>query len=122
RPLGINALLAIDDFSSETGGTHVLPFSHKLELLPSQAYLQGHEAVVTAAAGSAIIFDVMMFHRAGSNRSPAIRRAVNHLYTTPIIKQQYDFPRAINEMAVELDPSLERLLGLTSQVPLNDRA
>jgi ectoine hydroxylase-related dioxygenase (phytanoyl-CoA dioxygenase family) len=122
RPLAINTLLAIDDFSQETGGTNVLPFSHKVENLPSNDYIHNNRVVASAPAGSAIVFDAMLFHKAGSNRSSVIRRAVNHLYTTPMIKQQYDFPRALGEMQSQLDPSLQRLLGFTSQVQLNDRA
>ena len=39
KPLAINALLAIDEFSPETGGTHVVPFTHKTEVLPSDFYI-----------------------------------------------------------------------------------
>jgi ectoine hydroxylase-related dioxygenase (phytanoyl-CoA dioxygenase family) len=120
KPLAITALLAIDEFSEETGGTHVLPFTHKSEVLPSNSYIDSNRIVVSAPPGSAIIFDSMLFHRAGTNRSQIIRRAVNHVYTTPIIKQNYDFPRALGRQE-DLDPSTARLLGYTSQVPLDDK-
>jgi len=97
RPLAVNALIAIDDFSADTGGTQVLPFTHKVERLPSTAYIQQHQLTVSAEAGSVIVFDTMMFHRAGANSSAAVRRAVNLLYTAPILKQQYDLPRALGE-------------------------
>jgi ectoine hydroxylase-related dioxygenase (phytanoyl-CoA dioxygenase family) len=121
RPIAINALLAIDDFSEQTGGTHIVPFTHKTEVLPSDAYIDRNRVVAVAPAGSAIVFDTMLFHRAGSNSSENIRRAVNHLYTTPILKQQYDFPRALAEQT-NIDPDIARLLGYTSQVPINVRA
>jgi Phytanoyl-CoA dioxygenase (PhyH) len=121
RPLAINALLAIDEFSEITGGTHVVPFTHKTEILPSDAYIEANRIVAAAPAGSAIVFDSMLFHRAGANKSPNIRRAVNHLYTTPILKQQYDFPRALGDRP-DLEPGISRLLGYTSQVPIDDRA
>ena len=121
KPLAINALLAIDEFSPETGGTHVVPFTHKTEVLPSDFYIDNNRVIAKAPAGSAIVFDSMLFHRAGVNRSQIIRRAVNHLYTTPIIKQQYDFPRALGKPE-QLDPDLARLLGYTSQVSLDDKA
>ena len=120
RPIAINALLAIDAFSEVTGGTHVVPFTHKMEILPSDIYIEANRVVASAPAGSAIIFDTMLFHRAGANSSKNIRRAVNHLYTTPILKQQYDFPRALGERA-GLDPDILRLLGYTSQVPIDVR-
>jgi ectoine hydroxylase-related dioxygenase (phytanoyl-CoA dioxygenase family) len=120
KPLAITALFAIDDFSEETGGTHVLPFTHKSEVLPSNSYIDSNRVVASASAGSAIIFDSMLFHRAGPNRSQVIRRGVNHVYTTPIIKQNYDFPRALGRQE-DLDPFIARLLGYTSQVPLDDK-
>ncbi|MFH2139919.1 MAG: phytanoyl-CoA dioxygenase family protein [Pseudomonadota bacterium] len=120
RPLAINALVAIDEFSEITGGTHVVPFTHKTEVLPSDAYIDANRIVAAAPAGSAIVFDSMLFHRAGANRSSNIRRAVNHLYTTPILKQQYDFPNALGTRP-DMDAATARLLGYTSQVPLNDR-
>ena len=121
-PIAINVLWAVDEFSDDTGGTYVLPFSHKLAVLPSDAYIINNQLVVAASAGSAILFDSMLIHRAGTNRSPSARRAINHVYTTPIIKQQYDFPRALAHMQDVIDPQLQRLLGFTSQVPIDDKA
>lgn len=121
RPLAINALFAIDEFSEITGGTIAVPYTHKTEILPSDAYIAAHREVVAAPAGSVIVFDSMLFHRAGENKSQNIRRAVNHLYTTPILKQQYDFPRALGDRP-DLEPAMARLLGYTSQVPIDVRA
>ena len=118
RPLAINALVAIDDFSDDTGGTEILPFSHKMEVLPSDFYIERNRATTSASSGSVIVFDSMLFHRAGVNSSKIIRRAVNHLYTLPILKQQYDFPRALGMK--DIAPDLLRFLGYTCQVPIND--
>lgn len=120
RPLAINALVAIDEFSEKTGGTHVVPFTHKTETLPSDAYIDANRIVAAVRAGSAIVFDSMLFHRVGTNTSQVVRRGVNHLYTTPILKQQYDFPRALGD-GVDLSIEQKRLLGYDSQVPLNDK-
>src|SRR5262249_55089691 len=121
RPLAISVLLAIDEFSDKTGGTLVLPFTHKTEALPSDSYIDANKLVVSASAGSAIVFDSMLFHRAGANTSSIIRRAVNQMYTSPIIKQQYDFPRALGAQP-GLEPAIARLLGYDSQVPIDDQA
>jgi ectoine hydroxylase-related dioxygenase (phytanoyl-CoA dioxygenase family) len=120
RPLSVNALIAIDDFTAESGGTCVLPSSHKVEELPSQAYVEANQFVISAPAGSAILFDSMLFHRTGANRSTSPRRAVNHQYTLPFIKQQYDFPQALGERT-DLDPFLQQLLGFTTAVPRDHR-
>lgn len=118
RPLAINALVAIDEFSDDTGGTEILPFSHKTEILPSDFYIEGNRVTASASPGSVIVFDSMLFHRAGLNSSQTIRRAVNLLYTLPILKQQYDFPRALGKR--DITPDIQRLLGYTCQVPVND--
>lgn len=122
KPLAINALIALDPFSAETGGTQLVPFSHKTEVLPSDAYIANNRITASAPAGSAILFDAMVFHRAGKNTSTIIRYAVNHLYTAPIIKQFYDFPKALEARGLNMDPAIARLLGFSSRVPLDDKA
>ena len=121
KPLALSAIVAIDDFSSETGGTRLLPFSHKTEKMPSEQYTAANAIDVEAPAGSVIMFDSMLFHQAGSNRSRNVRRAVNHVYTVPILKQQYDFAQSLAGRA-EMTPELAQFLGCTSQVPATDRA
>jgi ectoine hydroxylase-related dioxygenase (phytanoyl-CoA dioxygenase family) len=111
-------LFAIDPFTTETGGTIVLPHSHRHDTMPSENYLLQHATQITASAGSVLIFDAMVFHRAGVNRSSQIRRGVNHLYTIPLLKQQYDFPAVLGESFSE-DPAIRRLLGYDSRVPKN---
>lgn len=118
RPLALGALFAIDPFTTETGGTIVLPHSHRHDTMPSENYLLQHAKQITASAGSVLIFDAMVFHRAGVNRSSKIRRGVNHLYTIPLLKQQYDFPAVLGEGFSE-DPVIRRLLGYDSRVPKN---
>ena len=116
RPLAISAIFAIDPFSPLTGGTQVLPGSHKHENLPSNHYIDSNSITVEADAGSVIIFDSMLFHRAGYNQSSMTRRAVNHMYTSPILKQQYDFPRAIG-IKEDMSAVTRKLLGYTAEVP-----
>ncbi len=120
KPLAINTLFALDEFSEETGGTFVLPFSQKTEAFPSQDFVDNHKVTASMPAGSAVVFDSMLFHRAGNNTSPNARRALNHLYTVPILKQQYDFPRALGNRE-DMEPAIRQLLGYTSQVPKDDK-
>lgn len=119
KPLSINALFCIDDFNEETGGTIVVPYTHKTEVLPSDKYIDKHAVVANAKAGSVIVFDSMLFHKAGYNSSNIIRRAVNHQYQIPLLKQFYDFPKALSGKFSD-DLFLSQLLGYTSQVPLDD--
>ena len=114
RPISISALFCVDDFSEETGGTYVLPASHKAEAFPSEAFVLRHEKVVNAQAGAAIVFDSMLYHRGGQNRSPQPRRGLNHMYSLPLIKQQISLPRMLRGKFSE-DPFLSKFLGYTSE-------
>ena len=114
RPLAISALYCIDDFSEETGGTCLLPASHRSEVFPSPEYVEAHQKVVEAKAGSVIVFDAMVYHRSGTNRSGRPRRAVNHIFALPLIKQQISFPRVLGGKFSD-DPFLRTFLGYDSE-------
>jgi ectoine hydroxylase-related dioxygenase (phytanoyl-CoA dioxygenase family) len=105
RPLALSALLCIDPFDAVTGGTYVLPASHKVEAFPSDAYVRQNQLVVQAAPGDWVLFDSMMFHRIGRNNSAKLRRAVNHIIVPPFLRQQFSFP---NMLAGKLQTDAER--------------
>jgi len=52
RPLAINALFCLDQFTIENGATKVLPASHRQEAFPSDDFVQSQATPVTAPAGS----------------------------------------------------------------------
>jgi len=114
RPLGITALYCLDDFNGQTGGTRVLPGSHKAEVFPSEEYVQRRQLTVEASAGSAIMIDAMLYHRGGHNRSQHVRRGVNNIYTLPLIKQQISLPRILKGRYQD-DAFLNKLLGYDSE-------
>lgn len=95
RPIAINALFCVDPFTEENGATFVLPASHKMEEYPSKEFVQAHALQVSAPAGSYIILDCMTFHSGGVNRSGVPRRAVNHVYGIPHLRQQIRIPRLL---------------------------
>lgn len=114
RPLALSALYAIDEFTEETGGTVLLPASHLNETFPSPEYVERHQRGVTAKAGSILVFDAMVYHRSGFNRSGRVRRAVNHIYTLPLIKQQISLPKMLGGKFSD-DQFLRRFLGYDTQ-------
>jgi hypothetical protein len=87
---------------------------HKTEAFPSEDFVLKHEQVVTAKAGTVIIFDSMLYHRGGHNRSSRVRRAINHMYTLPLIKQQISIPRILGGKFRE-DAFLSKFLGYESE-------
>jgi ectoine hydroxylase-related dioxygenase (phytanoyl-CoA dioxygenase family) len=110
RPLAVSALFCIDPFRIETGATTVIPASHRMEAFPSPEVAAQLDQPVTAEPGSFIVFDSMLFHRAGANVSDRPRRAVNQVFSVPIIAQQVSLPDALEGRHAD-DPELARLLG-----------
>lgn len=121
QPLALSVLWMIDEFSQETGGTQVVPYTHRMEVLPSKSYINSNKVSLSGRPGSVVIFDSMLFHCAGTNSSSLPRRAVNNVLTRPILKQFCDFPKALGEHK-DLSPDDAQLLGYTSQVPVDDVA
>lgn len=115
RPLVLNALFCVDEFTEDNGATWVLPASHLQEAFPSAPFVEQHKRQVTAPRGSFVILDGMTFHRGGENRSALPRRAVNHLYAIPHIRQQIDMPRALDDRVQ--DSALRALLGYGQAMP-----
>lgn len=95
KPLAINALFCVDDFTCENGATFVIPASHKTEDFPSENYIKKNAVQVQAKTGSFILLDCMMFHAGGFNNTNLERRAVNHVYNIPYFKQQINIPNNI---------------------------
>jgi ectoine hydroxylase-related dioxygenase (phytanoyl-CoA dioxygenase family) len=110
RPLAVSALFCIDPFTTDTGATTMIPASHRMEQFPSPAVAAELDTAVSAEPGSFIVFDSMVFHRAGENRSGRPRRAVNQVFSTPIIAQQISLPDALSGRYAD-DPVLARLFG-----------
>ncbi|HEV2721437.1 MAG TPA: phytanoyl-CoA dioxygenase family protein [Thermoanaerobaculia bacterium] len=110
EPLAINALLTLDEFTFESGATFVLPASHHRPEFPSDEYVRRHERVLAAPAGTFLVLDGMLFHRAGRNISGRPRRAVNHLIGRPFLGQQFDFAAMLGDRYAG-DALLSRYLG-----------
>jgi len=110
KPLAIQSLVAIDDFTPENGGTFFLAGSHLFDEFPSDQYVRRNEIQVSASAGSTILFDSMVYHRGAANRTQTDRVAINNLYTLPIIHQQVDLARMLNGR-FSTDPTHRQLFG-----------
>lgn len=91
RPLAINALFCLDDFTSNNGATFVMPGSHNHERFPSEKYVMNEEIQVSAPAGSYIILDSMLYHKGGNNKSNSSRIGINNVFSSPMIRRQIDF-------------------------------
>jgi ectoine hydroxylase-related dioxygenase (phytanoyl-CoA dioxygenase family) len=113
RPLAVSVLCCLDPFTPETGATTVVPRSHRTEAAPLADDAAAQEVPVAAPSGACIVFDSMLVHRAGANRSGRVRRAVNQVFTVPIIAQQISLPSMLGGRWSD-QPALARLLGYES--------
>jgi hypothetical protein len=116
RPIAISALYCADAFEEDNGATLMLAGSHRQEGFPSDAVVSRWERPILAPAGAFLVFDSMLFHRAGINRSTRARRAVNHVYSRAFLKQQIVLPRLLGDDFTR-DAATRRLLGYDSDPP-----
>lgn len=114
--LSLNAFVAIDEFTAENGGTWLLPGSHKFSELPSQFYIKKNQIQLNCEPGSIVFFDSTLWHKGGDNLTKKIRRAINHQYTRPFIKQQLDYPVIMNQK-VDMETKLAQKLGMWTIPP-----
>ncbi len=110
RPIAVNALFALDDFTIENGCTAVLPGSHKVENFSADEVVIRNAQPVAAKAGTFILLDCMTYHRGGVNRSSSDRRAINHVFTIPAWRQQLHLP-SIFGPDPDLTPDQKKMLG-----------
>lgn len=115
KPLAINAVFCLDDFTRENGATFVLPASHLHEEFPSNQYVMRNAIQVEAKRGSFIVLDCMLYHAGGFNHSSLERRAINHVYTVPYFKQQINLAAIMIDHHISAD--LTELFGFSLQEP-----
>ncbi len=113
----LNVMFAIDEFSTTTGATIVVPRTHQLTTPPDPEYLKDHAIAVECPAGSMVVFDSTLWHAAGANTSGRDRLAINHQFTRSYIKQQIDYVRALgDEVVLAQPPRTQQLLGWYTRV------
>jgi ectoine hydroxylase-related dioxygenase (phytanoyl-CoA dioxygenase family) len=113
----INIMFAIDEFSTETGATLVVPGTHQRTAAADQEYLTKNAIAVECPAGSMVVFDSTLWHAAGANTSGKDRLAINHQFTRSYIKQQIDYVRALGDATVVAqEPRTQQLLGWYTRV------
>ncbi len=121
KVLSLNAFWMLDPFDEETGGTWLVPHTHRVSQFPSDRYLQENAIQVVASPGSVLLFDSMLIHRAGHNRSGRLRRGINQQYTRPFIKQQIDLTQQL-QGRVDIETRLGQLLGFWAVPPASVEA
>lgn len=119
--VGVNCLIYLDDVTSENGGTFILPGTQGLlekdVPIGDMAFLKERAVQVEAPAGSAVIFNPLMWHCAGANSTNRARWAIKMLCVHDWVLPQMDYARSVQEeVLARLDDGGRRLLGCANKV------
>ncbi len=115
--VSVNAMITLDAFTEQNGGTLVVPGTHQKIDPPTDSYLEAAAVPIECPAGAMIVFDSTLWHAAGQNRSDHDRLAINHMFTRSFIKQQVDYARALGqETVLSQPPRVQQLLGWYTRV------
>jgi ectoine hydroxylase-related dioxygenase (phytanoyl-CoA dioxygenase family) len=134
RPMiSFSTIVAVDDFTTENGGTEIIPASHLWDDDKVAGYyrsgdfetdphfadrLAGQGIPITMNAGSCLVFAGTLLHRGGANYSNGARRAFSNQYCQPWARPQENFFLAIPPKEVaRMSPKIQSLLGYSIHPP-----
>ncbi|WP_445005243.1 phytanoyl-CoA dioxygenase family protein [Halomonas mongoliensis] len=117
-PLRINMLVMLDDFTEDNGATHVLPGSHRHEAKPDDETFDRESEQLLGRAGTVVLFNSYVWHRAGRNTTSENRVALTLSFGRPFLKPQLDYARMLGEEYGQgLQPLTRQVLGYNCRVP-----
>jgi ectoine hydroxylase-related dioxygenase (phytanoyl-CoA dioxygenase family) len=96
RPIAIQSIFILDDFSEENGGTYILPGSHLFEKFPSDDFVIENQIQPALKAGDILIMNSMLYHRSGINHSKSDRLLITNTFTRPIMASQFQYTAMID--------------------------
>jgi ectoine hydroxylase-related dioxygenase (phytanoyl-CoA dioxygenase family) len=111
-PVACPAIWALTDFTTENGGTRVVPGSHRFERIPRK-HEQPEEVIdVVMPAGSVLVYHGSLWHGGGTNQSAARRAAIVVNYCAGFLRQEENQFLALGrEQVAGFPPRLQRLVG-----------
>ncbi len=119
-PTNIGVLWAIDDFTSENGGTRVIPASHHSDIVPSKEYFDVNSIQVECKKGSLFVFNARIVHSTGFNCTEQYRHCLTMNACRSYMKQRMDWVRFIPQDIVKnLNDTARRIIGYDTRLPTN---
>jgi ectoine hydroxylase-related dioxygenase (phytanoyl-CoA dioxygenase family) len=116
-----NSIWLLDDFTPENGATRVVPGSHRSGTMPSEVMADPadphpEEVLLTAPAGSVVVFNSHLWHGGTLNRSSRPRRAMHSYFCRRDVPQQLDQAAYIRpETFARLSPAQRFILDVTEE-------
>jgi ectoine hydroxylase-related dioxygenase (phytanoyl-CoA dioxygenase family) len=108
KPISINIYYCLDDYDRNNGGTTFMIGSHKKDYFINET----EQVIPRVKSGSIILFNSMVFHKAGNNISSSDRFGINNMFTLPFIKQQINYSNTLEPTS---DNRLNQILGFKSK-------
>jgi ectoine hydroxylase-related dioxygenase (phytanoyl-CoA dioxygenase family) len=112
--LMMNTIVTLDDFTSSNGATWLMVSGHRFGKKPEDDQFRNAAIQAVAPAGSVIMFNSNMWHRAGENRTDNPRRSITPMFSKPFIKPGFDYTQYVNDDSPEY---LKQILGYNSRTP-----
>jgi Phytanoyl-CoA dioxygenase (PhyH) len=110
----VNCIIALSEFTEETGGTRVIPGSHKWPDFSKRGTPE-MTIPVEMTPGSAVLYSGKLVHGGGANRSKAPRRALTLPFVLGYLTPEEAYPFYVPlELARTLPPRVQQLLGFRS--------
>ena len=114
KPLMVQILVPLRDFTIENGGTEFMPGTHHIEGCPSRFVREKLARTVNIRMGQVILMNSMLYHRSGINRSSESRELITTAYARPFIAPQFNHKDLLSNSVIDIINSSERareLLG-----------
>ncbi len=120
--LGFNVLFCLTEFTRVNGATRVVPGSHLHESRALPGEHPPGEIVVEAPRGTALVFNIALWHGATSNRSDAPRYMVSTPWRRSWMRPEADLSRMVlPEVLERAGPEGRRIFGFTNRPPYLER-
>jgi len=113
-PLMLNTLVMLDDFTHDNGATYLMHRGHIQADKPDEYDFMKQAFQVTGRAGSVVMWNSNLWHRAGENTTDKPRRSITPEFTKPFMKQGFDYAQHVLDTDSEW---LKQVLGYYSRVP-----
>jgi ectoine hydroxylase-related dioxygenase (phytanoyl-CoA dioxygenase family) len=112
QPLTCTVMWALTDFTEETGGTRLIPGSHKRDGNPDMMATHDDVQSTVMKRGSVLIYNGSLWHGGGANRSNERRFGLAVGYCVGWMRQQENQQLGIpREVARGFSPRLRKLAG-----------
>ena len=116
----LNMIVMLDEFTLENGATEIIPNSQTLNAAPSLSDFNSKSVRLLGGAGTIVLFDSYLWHKAGVNYTQNPRVAFTLSFNPAFIKPQLDYARMFGEHLGGGFSDLSRqVLGYNSRVPHN---